>query len=133
MKPAQCINNPLDPITIPGSAPDAIDAEVELAIVIGRDCKNLNAENAMDYVLVYTVANDVTARDVQNHTSQWGYCKGYDGFCPLGPTLVSEKSIDLADLSMRTVLNKEVLQDGSTSHMIFSVAEIVAHLSKVPL
>lgn len=131
MKPAQCLNNPLDPIIIPNSAPEAIDAEVELVIVIGEDCKDATVDTALDYVLGYTIANDVTARDVQNHTSQWGYCKGYDGFCPLGPTLVSAKSTDLSNLSMRTILNDDVLQNGTTAEMIFSVAEIVTHMSKV--
>lgn len=131
MKPGQCLNNPLDPIIIPSSAPDAIDAEVELVIVIGKDCKNATVDTALSHVLGYTIANDVTARDVQNHTSQWGYCKGYDGFCPLGPLLVSAQSTDLSNLRMRTILNNDVLQNGTTAEMIFSVAEIVTHMSKV--
>lgn len=131
MKPAQCINNPLDPITLPSSARGAIDAEVELAIVLGKTCKNVTACRAMEYVLGFTAANDVTARDVQGQTSQWGYCKGYDGFCPLGPALVSTSAMpDPSNLDMKTVLNRDVLQDGSTREFIFSVAEIIAHLSK---
>ena len=128
MKPAQCINNPLDPIVLPASAGTAIDAEVELAVIIGKDCKDATVDSAMDFVLGYTVANDVTARDVQTHTSQWGYCKSYDGFCPLGPALVRPQ---LERLQMRTELDGEVLQDQTTGQMIFSVAEIIAHLSKV--
>ena len=132
MKPSQCINNPLDPIILPSSARGAIDAEVELAIIIGKTCKNVPAFRAMDYVLGLTAANDVTARDVQGQTSQWGYCKGYDGFCPLGPVLVSTSALpDLANLDMKTVLNGDVLQNGSTREFIFSVSEIISHLSKV--
>lgn len=132
MKPSQCINNPLDPIILPASAGNAVDAEVELAVILGKDCKNVSVYSAMDYVLGYTSANDITARDVQGQTSQWGYCKGYDGFCPLGPVLVSTRALpDPGDLGLRTELDGEVLQDGTTGQMIFSVAEIISHLSKV--
>ena len=132
MKPAGCLNNPLDPIQLPACAPDAVDAEVELAVIIGQDCKNVNAESALEYVLGYTIANDITARDMQSHTSQWVYCKGYDSFCPLVPVVVSACSVpDPSVLSMRTTLDGEVLQDSNTSQMIFSIAEIVSHLSKV--
>ncbi|KAJ6446874.1 C6 zinc finger domain protein [Purpureocillium lavendulum] len=90
MKPAGCLNNPLDPIRLPASAPEAVDAEVELAVIIGQDCKNVEANSALEYVLGYTIANDLTARDMQSHTSQWVYCKGYDGFCPLGPVVMEK-------------------------------------------
>lgn len=120
-------------MTIPSSAADAVDSEVELAVVIGRDCKNVNVRSAMGYVLGYTAANDITARDVQARTSQWGYSKSYDGFCPLGPVLVraSWENVDVGNLTMRTVLNGDVLQDGNSSEMIFSIAQIVSHLSRV--
>jgi 2-keto-4-pentenoate hydratase/2-oxohepta-3-ene-1,7-dioic acid hydratase in catechol pathway len=132
MKPSQCVNNPLDPIFLPASAGGAVDAEVELAVVLGKDCKNVSADSAMDYVLGYTAANDITARDVQGQTSQWGYCKGYDGFCPLGPVLVSGSWMsDAGNLELRTELDGQVLQDGTTAQMIFPVAEIISHLSKV--
>jgi 2-keto-4-pentenoate hydratase/2-oxohepta-3-ene-1,7-dioic acid hydratase in catechol pathway len=132
MKPAECLNNPLDPIFIPKSTTGAVDAEVELAIVVGRDCKDVDIDSALDYVLGYTTANDITCRDVQGQTTQWGYCKGYDGFCPLGPALVSAKAFsDPLSLSMRTTLDGKVLQDGTTDDMIFSVAEIISYLSKV--
>jgi 2-keto-4-pentenoate hydratase/2-oxohepta-3-ene-1,7-dioic acid hydratase in catechol pathway len=132
-KPAQCINNPFDPVVLPSSAPAAIDAEVELAVVIGRECKNVDTSSALDYVLGYTIANDITARDVQARVSQWGYAKGYDGFCPLGPVLVSPKApgLDVENLDMKTKLDGHVLQDGTSSQMIFSVAEIISYLSKV--
>ncbi|VUC35334.1 unnamed protein product [Clonostachys rosea] len=131
-KPAQCINNPFDPVVLPSSAPAAIDAEVELAVVIGRECKNVDISSALDYVLGYTIANDITARDVQARVSQWSYAKGYDGFCPLGPVLVSPNApgLDIENLDMTTKLDGHVLQDGTSSQMIFSVAEIISYLSK---
>lgn len=131
-KPAQCLHSPSDPVAIPPSAADALDSEVELAVVIGRDCKNVDVKSAPSYVLGYTAANDMTARDVQSRTSQWGYSKGYDGFCPLGPVIVraGRPGMDVARLTMRTVLDGDVLQDGNSSEMIFSIAEIVSHLSK---
>lgn len=132
MKPSNCIANPGDPVTLPRSAADAIDAEVELAIIISKDCKNVDKSSALDYVLGYTTANDITARDVQARVSQWGYSKGYDGFCPLGPVLVSAAAVGkVEELALKTVLNGEVLQDGSASQMIFSIAEIISYLSKV--
>lgn len=131
-KPSQCIHNPCDPVSIPASAAGAIDAEVELAVVIGTDCKNVDVSSAMDYVLGYTTANDITARDVQARVSQWSYAKGYDGFCPLGPVLVSAKSgvVNVDKLEMRTTLDGDILQDGNSSEMIFSIAEIVSYLSR---
>ncbi|KAJ3549838.1 hypothetical protein NM208_g279 [Fusarium decemcellulare] len=131
-KPSTTITNPSSPITLPSSAPDMVDAEVELAIVLAQDCKNVKQEDAGDYILGYTAANDVTARDVQSKTSQWGYSKGFDGFCPLGPCLVRNELI--ADINrgvcLKSTLDGEVLQDGSTDDFIFSVGEIIEHLSR---
>ncbi|KAM0712546.1 hypothetical protein Q7P37_011643 [Cladosporium fusiforme] len=131
-KPAECLNDPCDPIIIPTSAPEALDAEVELAIIIGKPCKNVDATAAMDYILGYTTANDVTARDVQARVSQWGYSKGYDGFCPVGPVIVNKDAsgFDVNGLAMTTKLNDEILQNGSSSQMIFTVGEIVSYLSQ---
>lgn len=132
MKPAQCLNNPLDPVVVPRSATSAVDAEVELAIVISKDCKNVDVASASEYILGFTTANDITCRDVQGQTSQWGYCKGYDGFCPLGPALVSAKYLSQPlQLSMTTTLDGEIIQHGTTTDMIFSPAEIVSYLSRV--
>lgn len=132
-KPAQCLHDPSSPVTIPPSAAGAIDCEVELAIIIGKDCKNVDMPSALSYVLGYTAANDLTARDIQARTSQWSYSKGYDGFCPLGPVLVRAdwEGIHVEALTMRTILDGVVLQDGNSSEMIFSIAEIVSYLSKV--
>lgn len=133
LKPAQSLADPFAPIVLPRDAPSAVDAEVEFAIVIGKDCKDVSAVDAIDYVLGYTIANDVTCRDVQASISQWGYAKGFDGFCPLGPTLVAAREFgDVSKgLRMKTMLNGVTLQDGTTAEMIFEVPELVEYLSKV--
>lgn len=134
-KPAQCLHDPSGPVKIPSSASGAIDSEVELAVIIGKDCKNIDVSSAMDFVLGYTAANDMTARDIQARTSQWSYSKGYDGFCPLGPVLVRNgwADVDVQNLAMKTTLNGDVLQNGNSSEMIFSIAEIVSYLSRVSI
>jgi 2-keto-4-pentenoate hydratase/2-oxohepta-3-ene-1,7-dioic acid hydratase in catechol pathway len=131
-KPSECVNDPCGAITVPATAPSALDAEVELAVIISKDCKNVDEARALDYVLGYTVANDVTARDVQARVSQWGFSKGYDGFCPLGPVIVRADApgFDVKDLKMTTTLNGETLQHGNSSEMIFSVGSIVSYLSQ---
>lgn len=131
-KPSTTLIGPSDPIVLPKIAPDAVDLEVELAVVIGKDCKNVDAESAMDYVLGYTVANDLTCRDVQNGILQWGYCKGYDSFCPIGPVLVSSKTIvDPSKLQLGSIVRGETLQSSSTSELIFEVPEIISYVSRV--
>ncbi|CAG8972996.1 hypothetical protein HYALB_00007843 [Hymenoscyphus albidus] len=130
MKPASTLNSPTAPILIPSAAAEGADGEVELALVISKDCKNVTSAEALDYVLGHMTANDVTSRGLQPRTSQWGYCKGFDGFCPVVPTLVSTKNIpDPSVLLLKTVLGGKTLQDGKTENMIFSVAEIIAYLS----
>lgn len=119
------------PILLPrGLRSDEVDYECELAIVMGRACKNVTPEEALDSVLGYTCANDVSARDWQitHGGSQWSRGKSFDTFCPLGP----EIALDIEDpqaLTIRTRLNGEVVQESSTADMIFSVAEIIAFLS----
>ena len=111
---------------------DQVDYECELAVVIGRDCKNVSAESALDYVLGYTCANDVTARDWQNFHSggQWVKGKSFDTFCPLGPILVTADRLPNPQiLPLRTMLNGRIVQESYTGDMIFSVAEIIAYLS----
>jgi 2-keto-4-pentenoate hydratase/2-oxohepta-3-ene-1,7-dioic acid hydratase in catechol pathway len=100
--------------------------------IIGRDCKDLTLQNAMDHVLGYTVANDVTARKFQARGSQWGFSKGFDTFCPLGPVVVSRQSLpDPKVLELKTVLNGNVMQNGEARNMIFSIEDILVYLSNV--
>lgn len=113
-------------------ASDSVDYECELAIVIGKVCKNVTKEEALDYIAGYTAANDVSARDWQKIYSGGQWCKGktFDTFCPLGPVLVTADEIEDPDaLGVRTYLNGEVMQDSNTSDMIFSVAELVSFLA----
>jgi len=111
-----------------------LDYEVELVVVIGKPCKDVTVEQAMDYVLGYTVANDLSTRDWQKVPelagSQWCRSKGFDGFSPLGPVLVTKDEIpDPNNLWMKSFVNGEKRQDDSTNDLIFKVAEIVSFLS----
>lgn len=108
-----------------------VDYEVELGIVIGKQCKEVSVEEALDYVAGYTAVNDFSARDLQLKTPQWMLGKISDGFCPVGPNLVTKTSIpDPNNLSLKTTLNGVVRQNSNTSDMIFSCAEIVSYLSE---
>lgn len=132
MKPSTAVIGPSDPIVLPRANPNAVDLEVELTVVIGKECKNVDVGSAMDYVLGYTVANDLTCRDVQDGILQWGYCKSYDSFCPLGPVLVSTKALpNPSDLPLGSTVRANTLQNSNTREMIFSVPEIISYVSKV--
>lgn len=121
------------PLLLPKAGPDQVDYEAELAVVIGRQVKNIAPDRAMDAILGYTCGNDVSARDWQIHKQkkQWARGKSFDTFCPLGPCLVTREDIpDPGNLRIMTILNGEVLQDSNTSQMIFDVPTIVSHLSR---
>jgi len=108
-----------------------VDYEVELGIVIGKECKDISVEEALDYVAGYTAVNDFSARDLQLKTPQWMLGKISDGFCPVGPNLVTKTSItDPNNLMIKTTLNGVVKQNSNTSDMIFSCAEIVSYISE---
>lgn len=133
MKNPAAVQNPGDPIVLPRHLrSDEVDYECELAVVIGKRCKNVSKETALDYVLGYTCANDVSARDWQ---SKWGggqWCRGktFDTFAPLGPCLAFKDEIsDLAALKLRTVLNGQTMQDWRCDDMIFDVPTLIAFLS----
>jgi len=120
-----------DSIVIPRSVKKP-DYEGELAVVIGRRGRNIPETGALDYVAGYMPLNDVSARDWQNRTSQWVIGKTPDTFCPMGPALVTADEIpDVQNLWLRTVIGDEVLQEGHTSQMIFSVAHLIADMSQV--
>ena len=133
MKNPAAVQNPGDPIEIPTALPsEQVDYECELAIVIGRRCKNVSSDKALDYVLGYTCANDVSARDwqLQRSGSQWCRAKSFDTFCPLGPCLVTPDELANPNaLGIRTILNGERVQDWNTSDMIFDVPRIIEFLS----
>lgn len=119
------------PIVIPLMVEKA-DYEGELVVVIGRDCKNVSENDALDYVAGYTVGNDVSARDWQSRTSQFASGKMIDTFGPVGPALVTPEAIsNVQNLSIRTWVNGELRQDSNTHNMIFSVAYIISYLSQI--
>ncbi|GGF27871.1 fumarylacetoacetate hydrolase family protein [Williamsia phyllosphaerae] len=128
IKPNTSIIGPRVPIVRPPSS-DRVDFEGELAIVIGRPCKDVAASAAASVILGYTVANDVTARDQQKADGQWTRGKGYDTFCPLGPWIETE--IDPSDLEIRTELDGVVQQRSRTSLMLHDVGAIVEWISAI--
>jgi len=127
--------NPGDPIIIPkiAQSPPEVDYECELAVVIGKPCKNVSAKDALNYVLGYTCSNDVSARQwqMQKGGGQWNFGKGFDTFCPLGPVLSSPSVIpDPNNLKISTILNGQVMQSSNTSDMIFTIPRIIEYLSQ---
>jgi 2-keto-4-pentenoate hydratase/2-oxohepta-3-ene-1,7-dioic acid hydratase in catechol pathway len=133
MKAVSAIQNPSDPLVLPRRLrSDEVDFEGELAVVIGKRCKNVGREQALDYVLGYTCANDVSARDWQRNGGGGQWCRGktFDTFAPMGPCLVLRDEIpDPAELHLRTVLNGQAMQESGTSDMIFDVPAILSFLS----
>jgi 2-keto-4-pentenoate hydratase/2-oxohepta-3-ene-1,7-dioic acid hydratase in catechol pathway len=125
------ITGPFDPITIPSSLTEKVDFEVELAVVIGKEAKNVSKESALDYVFGYTIINDVSARDIQFADGQWVRGKSLDTFCPMGPYIVTtDEIIDPQNLTLTCTVNNNLLQNASTKDMIFSVADLISILSK---
>ncbi|KAL1761192.1 hypothetical protein FB107DRAFT_255479 [Schizophyllum commune] len=134
-KPVTSLIGPNAPVIIPTAAcppkDNLSDYEVELVIVIGKTCKDVKAADALDYVLAYSGANDVSFRKHQLAVSQWGFSKSFDNTNPFGPCLVSAKAIsDPQNVPLKTVLNGETVQDGTTRDQIFGVRETIAHLSQ---
>jgi 2-keto-4-pentenoate hydratase/2-oxohepta-3-ene-1,7-dioic acid hydratase in catechol pathway len=122
-----------NPIILPAAGPDHVDYEGELAVIIGRKAKNIKPGEALDYILGYTCANDISARDWQfdKQNKQWARGKSFDTFCPLGPWIVTKDDIaDPDNLRISTVLNSQTVQAASTAQMIFNVRESVSNLSK---
>jgi 2-keto-4-pentenoate hydratase/2-oxohepta-3-ene-1,7-dioic acid hydratase in catechol pathway len=124
------LTGPADPIVLPGVS-EAVDYEAELAVVIGRRCRNVTAEDALDFVAGVMAFNDVSARDLQMETSQWTIGKAIDTFAPCGPSLVFMDEIgDIQALKVGARVNDVTVQAGTTASMIFSAAEIIAYISR---
>jgi 2-keto-4-pentenoate hydratase/2-oxohepta-3-ene-1,7-dioic acid hydratase in catechol pathway len=132
LKPNTSVIGPGDAISYPRQSSN-VHYEGELAVVIGRICRDVPPEQATDVIHGYTVANDVTARDLQYSDGQWSRAKGFDTFCPLGPWI--ETDLDPHDFdqgrSVQTHLNGDLVQDGSTKDLIFDIPTLVAHISSV--
>jgi len=128
LKPNTSVVGPGDPIFYPSQSSE-VHFEGELAVVIGRICRDVPAEKVADVVWGYTVGNDVTARDLQRSDVQFTRAKGFDSFCPLGPWIETE--LDVSDVRVQTYLNGDLKQDGTTRDLIFDVPTLVAHVSSV--
>lgn len=133
MKSPGAVQNPGDPIVLPTKLKSTqVDYECELGVVIGKTCKNVSKADALKYVLGYTCANDVSARDWQKDFggSQWCRGKTFDTFAPLGPCLVTADEIPNPNaLQIKTILNGEAMQDWNTEDMIFDVRTLIEFLS----
>ncbi len=128
LKATSALCGPEDAIMLPKVAPDEVDYECELAIVIGRAASRVRVEDALDYVLGYTCANDVSARDCQRRIDkQWARAKSFDTFAPLGPWIETE--LDPENAAIRTRLNGQVMQESNTSDLIFSCRELISYIS----
>ena len=126
LKPNTSVIGPFDPIVYPPQTSD-LHFEGELAVVIARICRDVPADRVREVIYGYTVANDVTARDLQKTDGQWARAKGFDSFCPLGPWI--ETDLDPAHLTLTTELNGELRQQGDTNLMVHDVATILAYVS----
>jgi 2-keto-4-pentenoate hydratase/2-oxohepta-3-ene-1,7-dioic acid hydratase in catechol pathway len=128
LKPSTAVIAAGEPIRLPPGV-GRVDFESELAVVIGRRATKVTSSNAMSYVLGYTCANDVTARDLQNRGVQYSHCKGYDTFAPLGPCIAL--GLDPGRLRVQGIKNGEVRQDSSTEQLIFPVPHLVEYISAI--
>jgi len=128
LKPSTSVSGPDDPIPYPDTS-QRVDHEGELALVIGRLARKVSAEEASKYVLGYTCANDVTARDLQLKDGQWTRAKGFDGFCPLGPWIETE--FDPTDVALECRVNGEVRQAARTSDLAYGPAALVEFVTRV--
>lgn len=126
LKPSTSVIGPGETIVTPRQS-KLVHFEGELAVVIGRFCKDVPIERVSEVILGYTCANDVTARDLQQTDSQWARAKGFDTFCPLGPWI--ETDLDPSDLAITTFVGSEMRQSGTTSDLIFQVPHLVSYIS----
>lgn len=128
MKPSTAALDPEGEIIRPEMS-SRVDYEAELAVVIKKECRNVSEAEAKDYILGYTCANDVTARDLQDKNGQWTICKGFDTFMPLGPYISDE--VDPTNLKIESRLNGKVMQKSNTKNLLFTCDYLVSYLSKV--
>lgn len=129
-KPPTAVVGPFDDILLHANVSEQLDWEAELAIVIGREGRNITQDEALDYVFGYTLVNDITSRDIQSRHKQWFRGKGLDGSCPMGPWIVTTDEIpDPQVLDITSKVNGETMQSANTAQMIFSVPVIIESLS----
>jgi 2-keto-4-pentenoate hydratase/2-oxohepta-3-ene-1,7-dioic acid hydratase in catechol pathway len=128
-KPSTAVIGPGEAIAYPQKLSERVDYEGELAVVIGRMCREVPASRAAEVILGYSCANDVTARDLQAKDGQWTRAKGFDTFCPIGPWIETE--VDPADLAISTTVNGEVRQEARTSLLLHDIPTLVQYVSQV--
>ncbi|WP_289009215.1 fumarylacetoacetate hydrolase family protein [uncultured Thermomonospora sp.] len=128
-KPSTAVIGPGEAIAYPQKLTQRVDYEGELAVVIGRMCREVPASRVPEVILGYTCANDVTARDLQQRDGQWTRAKGFDTFCPLGPWI--ETRADPSDLAITTTVNGEVRQSARTSQLMHDVPALIEYVSQV--
>lgn len=125
------VSGPFDSILVDPAVSVEVDWEVELAVIVGRRARKITRQEAPAYVFGYTVLNDVSARDVQHQTSQFFIGKSIDGYCPMGPWIVTADEIaDPQNLTLRCRVNGQVKQEGNTGSMLYSIATILEELSR---
>lgn len=133
-KPSDALAGPTDAISVHPDLQSHLDYEGELCVVIGKDCKDIAEENVLDYVLGYCVGNDITARKFQlpeNSGGQFCYAKSFDAFAPIGPAIWSTHLVpDPQDITYRTLVNGQVVQETSTRDMMWTVRKLITHLSR---
>ncbi|WP_155336309.1 fumarylacetoacetate hydrolase family protein [Acrocarpospora corrugata] len=129
LKPSTSVIGHGEAIVYPEGLSERVDYEGELAVVIGRLCREVPVERAKDVIFGYTCANDVTARDLQKRDVQFTRGKGFDTFCPLGPWI--ETDLDATDLALTTSVNGELRQSGRTSQLLFDIPTLIAHVTAV--
>jgi 2-keto-4-pentenoate hydratase/2-oxohepta-3-ene-1,7-dioic acid hydratase in catechol pathway len=129
LKPSTSVTGPGGPISYPVKLTERVDFEGELAVIIGRLCREVPRERAADVIFGYTCANDVTARDLQARDGQWTRAKAFDTFCPLGPWM--ETGADPADLGITTTVNGNVRQHARTSELLWDVPALIEFVSSV--
>ena len=128
LKPPSAVIGPGEPILLPAQS-NRVDYEAELAVVIKKPAKNIKPEQAKEYILGYTCFNDITARDLQAKDGQWSRAKSFDTFAPIGPWIETE--LEPGNLKIQALLNGKLVQDSSTSNLIFSVPELVSFISQI--
>jgi len=126
LKPPSAVIGPNEPIVCPPQSAQ-VEHEAELAVVIGRRARRVTAADAWDYVLGYTCANDVTARDLQRSDGQWSRAKGFDTFAPLGPWIVTD--LDPTDLTVACRVNGQMKQQASTVDMVFKIPQLIEYIT----
>lgn len=130
LKATTSVIGPGEPIVLPASAPNEVDFEAEIAVIIARRARKVSEAAALEHVLGYTIANDVSARDCQKvRDKQWARGKSFDTFCPLGPIVVTPDELDGNACPIRAVLNGRVMQESNTADMIFPIRHLVSYLS----